>query len=105
MILEDEEGEAHLSAMTVRLGDHAFFEEKRRKLGEDPLATDPDVGFVSKSFKNKKTISKLLMDQDSLPVSVTSIVRRFSLYPNRSEPERIGHDREQFDRVGTHLCR
>ena len=101
LILEDEENEAHLSAMTVRLGDHAFFEEKRRKLGEDPLATDPDVeDLFQRVSKSKKTISKLLMDQGYF-AGVGNIYRAEILFVSRTDPNLKGSDmtREQFDRV------
>ncbi len=97
LILEDEENEAHLSAMTVRLGDHAFFEEKRRKLGEDPLATDPDVeDLFQRVSKSKKTISKLLMDQGYF-AGVGNIYRAEILFVSRTDPNLKGLDmtREQ----------
>lgn len=102
LILESKDGlVSHLSAMTVRLGDHTFFEEKKRKLGEDPLSENPDVDdLFLRVSKSKKTISKLLMDQGFF-AGVGNIYRAEILFVSKTNPSLKGVNmtREQFDRV------
>ena len=90
LVLENEEHVAHLSAMTVRLGDAKFFEEKRKKLGQDPLAADSDVeDLFQRVSRSKKTISKLLMDQ-SFFAGGGNIYRAEILFVSKTDPSLKG---------------
>ena len=92
---------AKSKTITVRLGDHTFFEEKKRKLGEDPLSENPDVDdLFLRVSKSKKTISKLLMDQGFF-AGVGNIYRAEILFVSKTNPSLKGVNmtREQFDRV------
>ena len=55
---------AHLSAMTVQLGDEEFYLKKKAGLGQDPLREDADADLLfEKVSKSGKKIGELLMDQ------------------------------------------
>jgi formamidopyrimidine-DNA glycosylase len=92
---------SHLSAMTVDHGGMDLFEEKRSKLGQDPLRADADPDLLwSQIQKSSKSIGALLMDQNCF-AGVGNIFRCEILLCAAVHPEVPGNKltREQFDRI------
>lgn len=95
---------AHLSAMTVKLGDVSFYQSKSIELGEDPLRADANPEVVwDKIHVSKKPIGLLLMDQ-SVIAGVGNIYRAEILFKAGIHPEQPGYTlkREEFDVVWRH---
>lgn len=95
---------AHLSAMTVKLGDVNFYESKSKELGEDPLRTDanPEVAW-DKIRQSKKPTGLLLMDQ-SVIAGVGNIYRAEILFKAGIHPEQPGYTltKGEFDLLWHH---
>jgi len=95
---------AHLSAMTVKLGDVNFYESKSKELGEDPLRTDanPEAAW-DKIRQSKKPVGLLLMDQ-SVIAGVGNIYRAEILFKAGIHPEQPGYTlrKEEFDLLWHH---
>ena len=92
---------AHVSAMTVTVGDHSLYTEKRSKLGEDPLREDADPDALWASVrKSKRTIGQCLMDQ-SMFAGVGNIYRAEILFVARVHPNVVANtlSRLEFDRI------
>jgi len=64
LVLKADGIEAHLSAMTCNVGGLELYDDKRAKLGADPLRDDADADALwAKVRKNKRSIGALIMDQ------------------------------------------
>lgn len=101
---EEDATVALLSAMTVDLGDEAFYHEKRAKLGEDPLREDADAEALwARVRASRKSIGALLMDQ-SFFCGVGNIYRAEICFKASVHPEQPAASltREQFDEVWRH---
>jgi formamidopyrimidine-DNA glycosylase len=95
---------ADLSAMTVKYGGMDMYNDKRSKLGEDPLRKDANPeNLWERIQKSKKSIGFLLMDQ-SFFAGPGNIYRAEILFKAGIHPEKIGVElqREEFDRVWFH---
>lgn len=95
---------AHLSAMTVQLGDLAFYHTKAAQLGQDPLREDADPEAVWAAVScSKRAIGLLIMDQ-SVVAGVGNIYRAEILFKAGVHPEQPGNtlSRDAFDRVWRH---
>lgn len=93
-----------LSAMTCNIGDLQLYEDKRSKLGEDPLRTDASPDRLwEKVTKSKKGIGALIMDQ-SFFSGPGNIYRAEILLKAGVHPEIRGNelDRPSFDKVWHH---
>lgn len=97
---------ADLSAMTVQYGTQELYNEKRSKLGEDPLRDDADpLKLWSRVENSKKSIGALLMDQ-SFFTGPGNIYRAEILFKAGIHPDRLGKDlqKQEFDRIWLHTC-
>ena len=95
---------ADLSAMTVQHGEITLYEEKRAKLGEDPLRHDADPERLwGRVEKSKKSIGALIMDQ-SYFTGPGNIYRAEILFKARVHPNRLGSqlEKEEFDLIWSH---
>lgn len=95
---------AHLSAMTVRLGDLDYYSQAVSKLGQDPLRSDADESRVwSFIQQSKKPIGLVLMDQ-SIIAGIGNIYRAEILYKSRLHPEQPAHtiSRDQWLTLWSH---
>lgn len=95
---------ADLSAMTVNYGGMALYEEKRSKLGQDPLRPDADPELLWKKVKaSKKSIGALIMDQ-SFFTGPGNIYRAEILFKAGIHPDTPGLELEkhEFDLVWQH---
>jgi len=95
---------ADLSAMTVQHGGIKMYDEKRSKLGEDPLRKDCDPERLwNRVRKSSKSIGALIMDQ-SYFTGPGNIYRAEICFKAGMHPNRIGKTllREEFDRVWYH---
>ncbi len=95
---------ADLSAMTVQHGGIELYNEKRSKLGEDPLRKDADPERLwSRVQKSSKSIGALIMDQ-SYFTGPGNIYRAEICFKAGIHPNRLGNTllREEFDKVWYH---
>lgn len=95
---------ADLSAMTVQHGGIQLYDEKRSKLGEDPLRKDADPERLwNRVHKSSKSIGALIMDQ-SYFTGPGNIYRAEICFKAGIHPSRIGKTlkRQEFDRVWYH---
>jgi len=95
---------ADLSAMTVQHGGIDLYDEKRSKLGEDPLRQDADPERLwSRVQKSSKSIGALIMDQ-SYFTGPGNIYRAEICFKAGIHPNRVGStlQRQEFDRVWYH---
>ena len=93
-----------LSAMTCNIGGLKLYEEKRAKLGEDPLRTDADpMRLWERVTKSKKGIGALIMDQ-SYFTGPGNIYRAEILLKAGVHPEIRGNElsKDSFDKVWHH---
>mmetsp|Transcript_21451 Transcript_21451/g.44699 ORF Transcript_21451/g.44699 Transcript_21451/m.44699 type:complete len:439 (+) Transcript_21451:105-1421(+) len=93
-----------LSAMTCNIGGMELYDEKRAKLGEDPLRADADPERLwGKVSRSKKGIGALIMDQ-SFFTGPGNIYRAEILLKAGVHPSIPGNrlSREAFDRVWLH---
>ena len=95
---------ADLSAMTVQHGGIELYNEKKSKLGEDPLRKDADPEHLwSRVQKSSKSIGALIMDQ-SYFTGPGNIYRAEICFKAGIHPNRLGNTllREEFDKVWYH---
>ncbi|MGK3761511.1 MAG: formamidopyrimidine-DNA glycosylase [Bacillariaceae sp.] len=95
---------ADLSAMTVQHGGIELYNEKRSKLGEDPLRNDADPESLwTRVQKSKKSIGALIMDQ-SYFTGPGNIYRAEILFKAGVHPNKPGKDLEktEFDIIWCH---
>lgn len=95
---------ADLSAMTCQHGGIELYQQKRAKLGEDPLRDDADPdGLWAKVRKTPKSIGKLIMDQ-SYFTGPGNIYRAEILFKAGIHPDRPGNtlEKEEFDTIWHH---
>jgi formamidopyrimidine-DNA glycosylase len=95
---------ADLSAMTVQHGGMEMYQEKRLKLGEDPLREDADPERLwSRVQKSSKSIGALIMDQ-SYFTGPGNIYRAEICFKAGIHPNRLGKTllRQEFDTVWYH---
>lgn len=95
---------ADLSAMTVQHGGIELYNEKRSKLGEDPLRNDADPERLWNRVQNSsKSIGALIMDQ-SYFTGPGNIYRAEICFKAGIHPNRLGKTllREEFDKVWYH---
>lgn len=95
---------AHLSAMTVILGDLDYYKEKSGKLGPDPLRQDADGERLwEKMRKSKKPIGGILMDQTCI-AGIGNIYRAEILFKAGVHPEQPAWSvsREGFEALWRH---
>ena len=95
---------ADLSAMTVQHGGIELYNEKRSKLGEDPLREDADPERLwSRVEKSSKSIGALIMDQ-SYFTGPGNIYRAEICFKAGIHPNRLGKTmlRQEFDTVWYH---
>eukprot|EP00536_Pseudo-nitzschia_multiseries_P002655 jgi/Psemu1/109132/gw1.35.30.1 len=95
---------ADLSAMTVQHGGIELYDEKRSKLGEDPLRKDADPERLwGRVQKSSKSIGALIMDQ-SYFTGPGNIYRAEICFKAGIHPNRVGRtlQRQEFDRVWYH---
>ncbi|CAK0783892.1 hypothetical protein CVIRNUC_007092 [Coccomyxa viridis] len=93
-----------LSAMIVQHGGLDLYDEKRGKLGPDPLREDADKELLwERMQKSKAPVGRLLMDQDAV-AGIGNIYRAEILYKAKVHPEQPGYsvDREAFERIWFH---
>jgi len=93
-----------LSAMTCNIGGLQLYEDKRSKLGEDPLRADASPDKLWEKVSNsKKGIGALIMDQ-SFFAGPGNIYRAEILLKAGVHPEIRGNelDRPSFDKVWQH---
>lgn len=104
MVSAEHDLAAQLSAMTCRLEDESYFEQKVSDLGPDPLREDADVERLWASMqRTKKSVGQVLMDQ-SLVAGVGNIFRAEILYKARLHPEIPARSlpRAEFDTLWRH---
>jgi formamidopyrimidine-DNA glycosylase len=95
---------ADLSAMTVQHGGIELYQEKRAKLGEDPLRNDADpTALWVRVKKSKKSIGALIMDQ-SYFTGPGNIYRAEILFKAGVHPNKRGMDldKTEFDSIWYH---
>lgn len=95
---------ADLSAMTVQHGSLELFQEKKAKLGEDPLRKDADPEALwARVNKSKKSIGALIMDQ-SFFAGPGNIYRAEILFKAGVHPDKSGSilEKHEFDRIWHH---
>ena len=95
---------ADLSAMTVNHGGMSLYNDKRSKLGQDPLREDADVELLwEKVKKSKKSIGALIMDQ-SFFTGPGNIYRAEILFKSGIHPDIPGLalERQEFDLIWKH---
>ena len=95
---------ADLSAMTVQHGGMELYNEKRSKLGEDPLRDDADPERLwNRVKKSSKSIGALIMDQ-SYFTGPGNIYRAEICFKAGIHPNRLGNTllRQEFDTVWYH---
>jgi formamidopyrimidine-DNA glycosylase len=95
---------ADLSAMTVQHGGLELYQEKKAKLGEDPLRKDADPEALwARVKKSKKSIGALIMDQ-SFFAGPGNIYRAEILFKAGVHPDKRGLELEtpEFDRIWYH---
>lgn len=95
---------ADLSAMTVNFGGIELYNNKRAKLGQDPLRPDADPELLwTKVHASKKSIGALIMDQ-SYFTGPGNIYRAEILFKAGVHPDVPGKElqRNEFDRVWKH---
>ncbi|KAL3147956.1 hypothetical protein ABBQ38_014251 [Trebouxia sp. C0009 RCD-2024] len=95
---------AHLSAMTVNLGDIDYYKDKSSKLGPDPLREDADPERLWDKMKvSKKPVGGLLMDQTTV-AGIGNIYRAEILFKAGVHPEQPGRtvSRESFETLWKH---
>jgi len=95
---------ADLSAMTVKHGGMTLYNEKRSKLGEDPLRNDSNPQRLwERVSKSKKSIGALIMDQGFF-TGPGNIYRAEILFKAGVHPNKLGKQltREEFDSVWYH---
>lgn len=95
---------ADLSAMTVQHGDISLYNDKRAKLGEDPLRNDADPGHLwARVQESKKSIGALIMDQ-SYFTGPGNIYRAEILFKAGIHPDKPGKDldKSEFDLIWLH---
>ena len=95
---------ADLSAMTVQHGGIELYQEKRAKLGEDPLRHDADPAALwVRVKKSKKSIGALIMDQSYFtgPGNIyrAEILFKAGVHPNKRGMEL---DKTEFDSIWYH---
>jgi formamidopyrimidine-DNA glycosylase len=98
---------ADLSAMTVNWSNGMnLYQEKRTKLGQDPLRNDADPESLwTKVSASKKSIGALIMDQ-SYFTGPGNIYRAEILFKAGVHPDVPGNEleRTQFDEIWKHTC-
>ena len=103
--MDKDELVADLAAMTVQYGHGmTLYEEKRAKLGEDPLRDDANPESLwERVNKSKKCIGALLMDQ-SFFCGPGNIYRAEILFMAGIHPDTIGKhlSKDQFDCIWNH---
>jgi hypothetical protein len=90
--------------MTVQHGGLELYQNKRAKLGEDPLRDDADPDRLwNKVKKTPKSIGKLIMDQ-SYFTGPGNIYRAEILFKAGIHPDRPGNtlEKEEFDTIWHH---
>ena len=95
---------ADLSAMTVQHGGIELYNEKRSKLGEDPLREDADPeNLWNRIQKSNKSIGALIMDQ-SYFTGPGNIYRAEILFKAGVHPDKAGKEleRNEFDAIWHH---
>jgi hypothetical protein len=95
---------ADLSAMTVQHGGLELYQEKKAKLGEDPLRKDADPEALwARVNKSKKSIGALIMDQTFF-AGPGNIYRAEILFKAGVHPDKRGLEleRPEFDRIWYH---
>lgn len=95
---------ADLSAMTVQHGGIELYNEKRSKLGEDPLRDDADPeNLWNRIQKSNKSIGALIMDQ-SYFTGPGNIYRAEILFKAGVHPDKAGKEleRNEFDAIWHH---
>jgi formamidopyrimidine-DNA glycosylase len=95
---------ADLTAMTLQHGGMELYNDKRKKLGEDPLRDDADPEKLwTRVQKSNKSIGALIMDQ-SYFTGPGNIYRCEILFKAGVHPDKAGKDLEksEFDMVWYH---
>lgn len=95
---------AQLSAMVVRLCDHAGYEKRAAALGPDPLREDADPERLWARWKaTPRSVGALLMDQTAV-AGIGNIFRAEILFKAGVHPEQpaLSAGREIFERVWSH---